>query len=95
MKCDSAQNYRLVGISEFGSRVGETHHRAKLTDHDVDLIRALREDYGLTYQEIADKFECGRSTVRDIIKCRRRWQRPETWKRVPVTDNRSNDSVDD
>lgn len=91
MNCESAQDnkfkgkrYKLVGFNEKGSRVGETHHRARLTDHDVDLIRDLREEYGLTYQEIADKFEISKSTVRDIVKCRRRWQRPETWKRVPV-----------
>lgn len=89
--------YKLVGISEFGSRVGETHHRARLSDHDVDLIRSLRDDYGLTYQAIADKFECSKSTVRDICKCRRRWQRPEKWKRIAVellTDDRSELSVD-
>ena len=85
MKNGSAQKYKLVGISESGCRVGETHHRARLTDHDVDLIRELRE-HGLTYQEIADKFECGRSTVRDIIKCRRRWQRPDRWKKVNLVD---------
>lgn len=84
MKNESANGYKLVGISEFGSRVGETHHRARLSDHDVDLIRSLRDDYGLTYQAIADKFECSKSTVRDICKCRRRWQRPETWKKVAV-----------
>lgn len=78
------KKFRLVGLNEKGSRVGETHHRARLTDHDVDLIRDLREEYGLTYQEIADKFEVSKSTIRDIVKCRRRWQRPESWKRVPV-----------
>lgn len=83
MKCESAKRYKLVGLNEKGSRVGETHHRAKLTDHDVDLIRDLRDE-GLTYQEIADKFEVSKSTIRDIVKCRRRWQRPDTWKRVPV-----------
>lgn len=90
MRCESAKNnkstgkrYKLVGFNEKGSRVGETHHRARLTDHDVDLIRDLRDE-GLTYQEIADKFEVSKSTVRDIVKCRRRWQRPEKWKRVPV-----------
>lgn len=84
MKCESAKNYKLVGISEFGSRVGETHHRARLTDHDVDLIRSLRDEYGLTYQAIAEKFECSRSTIRDIIKCRRRYLRPDRWKRISV-----------
>lgn len=83
MKTQVAKRYKLVGFNENGSRVGETHHRARLTDHDVDLIRELRDE-GLTYQNIADKFEVSKSTVRDIVKCRRRWQRPDRWKRVPV-----------
>jgi antitoxin component HigA of HigAB toxin-antitoxin module len=94
MKCESAQNYKLVGISEFGSRVGETHHRAKLTDHDVDLIRELREDHGLTYQCLAEKFECSKSTIRDICRYRRRWQRPDRWKKVALTDERTENPVD-
>ena len=87
MKC------KLVGISENGARVGETHHRAILSDHDVDLIRELAEETvlpdgttlpGLSYLQIAQKFGIGKSTVRDIIKCRRRWQTPAEWRRVPV-----------
>lgn len=89
MKSESAQDYKLVGINEQGCRVGETHHRARLTDHDVDLIRELcdPEDPGrLTYQQAADKFEIGKTTVADIVKCRRRWQRPDRWKRVVLVD---------
>lgn len=32
---------RLVAISESGTRMGEGHGRAKLSDHDVELILAL------------------------------------------------------
>lgn len=89
MKNGSARKHKLVGINELGCRVGETHHRARLTDHDVDLIRELCDPDDpdrLTYQEAADKFECGKTTVADIVKCRRRWQRPDKWKRVSVDD---------
>lgn len=79
------KNYKLVGISESGSRVGETHHRAKLSDHDIDLIRELHEE-GLSYREIAIKFCVGKSTVRDIVKCRRRWQTPVTWRKVEIAE---------
>lgn len=87
MKRESAKRYKLVGFNEKGSRVGETHHRARLTDHDVDLIRELcdpEDPNKLTYQAVADKFEISKSTVRDIVKCRRRYQLAEKWKRVPV-----------
>jgi IS30 family transposase len=76
-------NYKLIGLSEQGSRVGETHPRAKLTDHDVDLIRELHEA-GLSYRVIAIKFSVAKSTVRDIVKCRRRWQFVASWRRVAV-----------
>lgn len=77
----------LVGMSEKGARIGETHPRAKLSDADVDLIRDLHEA-GLSYRQIVAKFDeedgprPSKSTVRDIVKCRRRWGRPVAWKRV-------------
>ena len=45
-----------------GFRIGETHHNAKLTDHDVELIRLLREG-GMKVREIARKFECSPSNI--------------------------------
>jgi DNA-binding Lrp family transcriptional regulator len=54
-------------------RSGERHHRAKLSNEDVRLIRELRERYGLPYSKIAEKFECSLWTVRDITKY---WTRP-------------------
>ncbi len=76
----------MVGVSEKGARVGETHPRAKLSDADVDLIRDLHEA-GLSYRQIVLKFDedhlkVSKSTVRDIVKCRRRWGLVVAWKRV-------------
>ncbi len=34
---------KLVAINENGIRMGEGHGRAKLTDHDVELIQSLLE----------------------------------------------------
>lgn len=70
---------RLVRINEGGRRIGEDHHRAKLSDADVDQILALR-DAGLSYGKIAAKFDdiaengIGKSTVRDICTGRIRAQ---------------------
>jgi DNA-binding Lrp family transcriptional regulator len=58
----------LIRRNSQGYRIGECHHNAKLTDDDVRLIRELREDFGLPYAEIAEKFECSLWTVRDICK---------------------------
>lgn len=43
-----------------------------LTDADVELIRQLRENYGMAYAVIAAKFEVATSTVCDICTYRRR-----------------------
>lgn len=86
----SRKKQLLFGYTERGSPVGETHPRAKLTDHDCDLIRELAEnneltgEKGLSYSVIAEKFDCSKSTVRDIIKCRRRYQQPARWRHERV-----------
>ena len=56
-----------------GWRVGETHHRAKLTDDDVELIRLLREG-GMKVKEIAKKFECTPENISLIVNYRTRTQ---------------------
>mgnify|MGYP003149054242 CR=1 FL=1 len=54
-----------------GHRVGETHHRAKLSDHEVELIRCLSEG-GMRVVEIARKFECSPDNIRKIVYYRSR-----------------------
>lgn len=51
---------------------GETHPRAALSDHEVDLIRELHEEGLYSYQTLARMFEVSRYTIRDIVKGRRR-----------------------
>jgi hypothetical protein len=70
---DSAKN-RRYWLNEHGRPVGETHWRATLTDHDVELILALRDD-GMPLAEIAVKFEVSKSCVWKIVHGYRRWQR--------------------
>ena len=55
---------------------GEKHPKSRLTDADCYLIRQLGDiddPTRLTYMQIAIKFECSKSTIRDIVKCRTRW----------------------
>lgn len=61
----------LVGVNDAGRVVGQDHHRAKLTDHDVDLIVNLRA-HGMRYGEIAAKFDVSVSTVESVCTGRRR-----------------------
>jgi len=72
---------RIVAVNESGRRIGESHPRAKLSDHEIDLIRQLAEE-GLTVAQIARKFEISKGAAGDIITCRRRAQTPARFKRV-------------
>lgn len=71
----------LVAVNDRGRLIGESHPRAKLSDHEVDLIRELAED-GMSYQQIAEKFECSRSTVQAIVECRIRASTPDRYKQA-------------
>lgn len=62
-----------VQYNEHGYRIGQHHHRAKLTDHDIDLIFQMRAE-GVTLNGIASRMECGKTTVWKILKGRIRGQ---------------------
>lgn len=73
---------RLVGVNEQGIRVGEDHQRATLTDADVELMRQLREEDGMTYDQLAQRFEVSKRHVRDIVNYRKRVAAPVAWRAV-------------
>ncbi|MGJ7508694.1 hypothetical protein [Variovorax sp. GT1P44] len=66
---------RLLQFGESGRRIGETHHKAVLTDHEVSLLLELREE-GKTYGWLAEKFEISKMTVRSICRGRTRGMAP-------------------
>ncbi|CAB3624599.1 hypothetical protein [Achromobacter pestifer] len=70
-----------VGVNEKGVRVGEDHQRATLTDHDVELMRQLREE-GLGYKRLAKMFDTSVRNVRDIVNYKRRVTTPTAWKTI-------------
>ncbi len=43
-----------------------------LTDHEVELVRVLREDYHMSLSCIAEKMEVSKSHIFDIVTHRRR-----------------------
>lgn len=53
-------------------KTGEQHHRAVLTDGEVELLRREYERGGWSYAALAAKFEVAKSTVQDIVTFRRR-----------------------
>ncbi len=71
-----------VAINEAGLRIGEDHQNARLTNAEVDRIRALHEQ-GIGYQRLAYMFEVSKSTIAMIIRCERRAQTVATFRTVP------------
>lgn len=64
---------RRAAVNDRGHVIGESHHNAKLSDADVELIVALCAE-GLRQTDIADKFGVSRYTVSSISQGRRRSQ---------------------
>ncbi len=74
---------KTIALNENGRRIGESHPRAKLLDHEVDQVLALLEA-GLSYAEVALKFDVSKSCVAHIATGRRRGQAVERTVRVSV-----------
>lgn len=62
---------KFLKFSEDGRRIGEAHHKAVLTDHEVDLLLELREE-GKSCAWLAEKFEIPVSSVKSICSGRTR-----------------------
>ncbi len=63
----------LVRVNENGRRIGQSHHRAVLTDREVDLLLADR-DAGMSLAALARKWRMSKSGVKGIVDGRRRGQ---------------------
>jgi hypothetical protein len=82
---------KTVAVNEKGRRVGESHPRAKLSDHEVDLLRELVEELiasGMrpmeAYRQTAEKFELHVVTVKGIVRYAQRSAVAVRLKRVKV-----------
>lgn len=73
---------RAIALNERGNvRLGEDHPRAKLTDHEVELVLQMHED-GMSYSAIAERMEVAKSTVQMICQGHRRCKPVVRWKLV-------------
>lgn len=75
---------KIVAVNEAGHRIGETHQRAKISDHDLGLLLRLHDE-GWGSRRLSAKFDIPRRTVRDYLRGRIRAQAPARWKLVPST----------
>ncbi len=72
---------KIVQIGEYGRRVNESHGRAKLTDHEIDLVRQLKEE-GMPAREIAEKMEISKRYVYKLANFERRACIVAEWRRL-------------
>ncbi len=70
---------KTIQIGEYGKRVGETHGRAKLNDHEIELIRQLKEQ-GMPATEIAEKMEVSKRYVYKLVNYERRASVVAEWR---------------
>lgn len=70
-----------MGVNERGQVLGEDHHRAVLTDHEVSLLLELRGE-GYSYDWLARKFEVSKSCVQKICTGRWRSKIPTAYRRI-------------
>lgn len=61
----------LVAVNERGHVVGQSHPRAVLTDHEVELLLELRDE-GYSLGWLARKFEVSKGCVQGIVSGRNR-----------------------
>lgn len=60
-------------FNDRGCRIGQSHPRAILTDHEAEVVRALHRE-GMGYKAIARRMEVSVRCVRDIVSGRTRNQ---------------------
>lgn len=64
---------KMIAVNDLGLAIGESHPRAVLTNHEVDLLLELRAE-GLSYGRLAVIFEVHKGTVAKICSGQRRAQ---------------------
>lgn len=78
---------REVAVNETGLRIGEDHPNAKLTDSEIERIRSLHEDDGLSYKCIAEIYEVSKGSIAKICRYERRGQFPTNWQKLPTDED--------
>jgi hypothetical protein len=72
-----------VAVNDRNLRIGESHPRAVLTDHEVELMLELREE-GFSYRWISNKMEVSLRQTYRICTGKQRSQIPSRRRRVLV-----------
>ena len=77
----------LIGYNERGRRIGQFHERAKLTDADVETIRALREaDPAFwSFSKLALKFDVTKRHIKRLCDYEDRAEAPARYRAVSLS----------
>ena len=77
---------KVIGVNQKGYRIGSDHHNhnPKITDHVVDALRDLHEDYGIGYSTLAKIFNLNKHTIAKICRYERRADYPDRFKTIKV-----------
>lgn len=78
---------KTIAVNEQGRRVGEDHQHAKLTNEQVDRIRDLHEDHGLSYLQLAKMYFVSKQTIASICQYQRRAQTPFGFRTLNIGDD--------
>lgn len=77
----------MVAIGESGRRIGQDHPAAAISDHDVELMRAMHEEFPvghpehMGYRKLMVKFGLSKTQVRRICSYQHRAQFAVRFKR--------------
>ncbi len=72
-------------VNEQGYRINSSHHNSSISQHVVDAIRLLREDYNLGYGTLGLIFQLPRGTCAKIANYRIRGQTADRFKTIYKT----------
>ncbi len=75
-----------IGVDARGRRTGQWHPRAKLTDREVDQLRALRESdpVAWTFAALAEKFEITKRHAKRLCDYSQRDAAPAEYRTVSL-----------
>lgn len=62
----------IIPVDERGNALGEYHHRAKLSDEEVEQIRDLHDAGVMGYKRLARVYDVSPVTIRDVVTYRSR-----------------------
>lgn len=78
----SADASKLVAVDEHNRPIGEDHHRAKLSDHDVELMRQMYEEGMASARQLGMLFGCSKTTAWEVVTFMKRATTPAGYRRA-------------